>query len=876
MKTRNRLIGLFIAIAVIFSSISFNSMAFAEENISDEILIQDVDIEEGLAEGEGEEEALPEGEEEGLPEEVSQELPQEELLEKEVVEEDLPKEELLPEDSGEEIAVPEVQNEQLKPEPLMVETQEKGNPNQYSIKTTDSTGNNVNDNFYDSKQDVYVRIDGEPFEYYVFVVSPNGTLLGSGGPFDPDVVFNLYDATQFDDTDNPGGSYNVWVGLVAEFDHSKMKNDHFKVRGPEPLGEIDITKIVKDKDEEINLDDETEFTFRLYKWVENKWEEVDKESPFNIIGNDTITIDNLPLGKYKVVEVDIPEGFELKSSSEVELELSNNHLEKKAEFTNKEIPPPPPGKGRITVHKRILRLKGQIDANLGNNTFTIRLRGPLDSELYAVRDLTINEDANGDNVTFDDLPFGDYIIEEIAVNGEPVNSSDYYIALPGNHGEDIGNEVEVDSNGTINRWLINKEKTPPLKGEIDISKKVIDEEDKVIANDKTVFKFRLYKWVDGEWEEVEGESPFYITGNATVTIDDLPLGKYKLVEVEVPEGYNLDSENDIEVVLNENNLEIKAEFTNKKSDAPPPWKGTIRIRKLIRENPNASVAGFEFELWKTGTKFAGPKTTNASGEVEFNNLPAGTYLIKEINTNYVAEYLDSNPVTIGPDMELENDDIWVIRVNNKRIPPPPKRGEIEVEKIVHNRSGNVISTNTRFYFELQMKVDGDWEVVDEGSILGNGSLVFDDLEDGEYRVREVYIDDDFRLVGTNNKEVEIKDASSEDVEFINRRVPPPPGDDDDDDDDNDNDNDDDDDDDEEEVPPDIPQAPPAIPVVPVMPVVPEVLEEVLEEVEIVEEPTPQVAPVAILPRTGAVNPTIFNGLGTILLGLGWFLKKKKD
>lgn len=611
------------------------------------------------------------------------------------------------------------------------------NPNQYSIKTTDSTGNNVNDNFYNTKQDVYVRIDGEPFEYYVFVVSPNGTMLGSGGPFDPEVVFNLYDATHFDDTDNPGGSYNVWVGLVQEFDHSKMKNDHFKVRGAEPedpLGEIDITKVVVDHEDEVITGNNTEFEFRLYMWVDDDWEEVDDESPFNITGNDTVTIDGLPLGKYKVVEEDTPDGFELDSANDVEVTLDKNHLERKVEFTNK---------------------------------------------------------------------------------------------------------MDDDS--------------PP----------------------------------------------------------------------------------------------------------PPPWEGTIRIQKLIREEPNESLAGFEFELWKDGVKVRGPESTDEYGKIDFTDLPAGEYEIRELESDFIADYLDDNPLEIGPEIENDNDDVWVVRVNNTRIEiddivvqklvsndddlsgfvfrlyrivddeeafvaerttgvtgrvvfedqpdgeyvlyevpkngyamgigapgsddgeeffhsenmtypievtnrklPTPELGEIEVEKTVLNKGGNTFSSNTRFYFILQI-FDDEWETIDSGSILGNGTLVFDDLEDGQYRVREVDIDSDFYLVGDNNIEVEIEDGSFEDVEFVNRQRPLPPDDDDDDDDDRPRPRPEPEDEDEDEDEP----------------------EQVLETTVVVEEPIPEappvvevveeVIPLATLPKTGASDATLFSGLGAAMLGLGLLIKKRR-
>ena len=111
MKTHSRLLAIIIAFAVIFSSIAFNSISFAEENPSEDqvVILEDSYEEEGLSEGEEEglpeeeivEEALPEGEgdEEGkeeldLPQEEAKE---EDLPKEEVVEEDLPKEDIIQE-----------------------------------------------------------------------------------------------------------------------------------------------------------------------------------------------------------------------------------------------------------------------------------------------------------------------------------------------------------------------------------------------------------------------------------------------------------------------------------------------------------------------------------------------------------------------------------------------------------------------------------------------------------------------------------------------------------------------------------------------------------------------------------------------------------
>ena len=250
----------------------------------------------------------------------------------------------------------------------------------------------------------------------------------------------------------------------------------------------------------------------------------------------------------------------------------------------------------------------------------------------------------------------------------------------------------------------------------------------------------------------------------------------------------------------------------------------------------------------------------------FENQPDGDYVIYEVPREGYFMGIGAPGSEEGYEFSHSIYTEYPIEVTDRKLPPPPERGSIEVKKIVQTRSGNVIQgNNTRFYFELQRRVEGSWVSVDEGSILGNGTLVFDDLVDGEYRVREVRINDDYDLFSSNNLIVEIKDGSDEDVEFINRRTPPPPpppmmtlhhqmmdG-------------------PNESPPPPPPPTPIPEPEVVVEEPIPEAPPEVLEEVE-VKEPVPE----AVLPKTGVANPFAISGFGGLLLGLGLLLRKRKN
>jgi hypothetical protein len=129
-----------------------------------------------------------------------------------------------------------------------------------AIFTTDSTCSGVDLNIYASKGLVY--LNGGPAHpgaaslpdgsYYVRVTNPGGSLLlgtsiGSGNdtPFvvSGGVVQGCYQLCSilisggnpdpncgYDDTDNPGGEYKVWVSTVSTFDNNSTKTDNFKVQ----------------------------------------------------------------------------------------------------------------------------------------------------------------------------------------------------------------------------------------------------------------------------------------------------------------------------------------------------------------------------------------------------------------------------------------------------------------------------------------------------------------------------------------------------------------------------------------------------------------------------------------------------------------------
>jgi hypothetical protein len=141
-----------------------------------------------------------------------------------------------------------------------------------AVFTTDSSCSGTDLNIYGSKSDVYV--DGGPAgksgsglppgSYCVQVTAPDGTVLGVSAPgavtvnssgsfvqcYQLSAILNTassgFTAAGYDDTNNPGGEYKVWVSTDCTFNPSSSKTDNFKVKsgggGPGSTATICVTK----------------------------------------------------------------------------------------------------------------------------------------------------------------------------------------------------------------------------------------------------------------------------------------------------------------------------------------------------------------------------------------------------------------------------------------------------------------------------------------------------------------------------------------------------------------------------------------------------------------------------------------------------------
>ncbi|WP_278320275.1 MSCRAMM family protein, partial [Clostridium thermobutyricum] len=109
--------------------------------------------------------------------------------------------------------------------------------------------------------------------------------------------------------------------------------------------------------------------------------------------------------------------------------------------------------------------------------------------------------------------------------------------------------------------------------------------------------------------------------NGSISLSGLAWGTYTVKEVKAPQGYELNNTPQT-VEVNANNVKLNQNliFTDAKLN------GSIKVTKLGKDG--AKLAGAEFTI--TGeNNFKKVITTDINGVATLNNLPWGTYTIKE-------------------------------------------------------------------------------------------------------------------------------------------------------------------------------------------------------------------------------------------------------
>lgn len=215
--------------------------------------------------------------------------------------------------------------------------------------------------------------------------------------------------------------------------------------------------------------------------------------------------------------------------------------------------------------------------------------------------------------------------------------------------------------------------------------------------------------------------------DGVVNFSDLKVGNYYIKESSdnyIP-GYEINSEI---IEVNIDSKETKSiDFYNKKS------KGKIYITKylevydrLLKEIPGKNI---EFALYDSNNNLIEVKKTNINGEITFDNLDIGKYIIKELSTDY--NYVISDPIEVEIKL-IDNK----ASTNNLTITNKLKKGNIVINK--YNEMNETL-------VDVEFKIYNDnFLVIKKTDELGK--IEINDIPIGKYFIQETKASNGYQIL----------------------------------------------------------------------------------------------------------------------------------
>lgn len=410
--------------------------------------------------------------------------------------------------------------------------------------------------------------------------------------------------------------------------------------------------------------------------------------------NGIANVKDLPYGKYTVIEVKAPDGYELDTTPK-DITVSKNNPNGKASIivVNKK---------KITTGALEVIKKDETGKLLAGAEFDVR-----DANGKVVGRITTG--ANG-LATLKNLPYGTYkLIETKAPDGYELDATPKTVTVS-----------KEDLNGVVSITVVNKkEKTT---GHLEVVKK--DEAGVLLAG----AEFDVYNATD----ELVGKITTDINGIGQ--LKDLPYGTYKLIETKAPDGYELDTTPKfITVSKTDPNGKASIEVINKKTELPAT--GSLKITKYVKDsNPIEYLQGAVFEVYDTNTQLVGTYKTDANGNILLNDLEPGKYYVVEIEAPPGYEQ-DSTFYEVA----VESGKIAEVRHANIK---KENLGALKITKYAKDEDGfetDTVLPNAAF------EVKDSAGTIHRGVTDVQGELFFSDLPAGEVSITETKAPDGYEI-----------------------------------------------------------------------------------------------------------------------------------
>ncbi|EOL49313.1 SpaA isopeptide-forming pilin-related protein [Enterococcus caccae] len=307
--------------------------------------------------------------------------------------------------------------------------------------------------------------------------------------------------------------------------------------------------------------------------------------------NGIATLKDLPYGTYKLIETKAPEGYELDATPKT-ITVSKSD---------------PNGVVSITVENKKAKTTGNLEVIKKDEAGTLLAGAEFD--VYNAKDELVGKvttDANGVG-QLNDLPYGTYkLIETKAPEGYELDATPHTITI-----------AKGDPNGKLSVDVVNKKIVLPVTGSLKITKYVKD-------SDPTVYlQGAVFEVYDNDNQLIGTHTT---DANGNILLNDLEPGKYYVIEVEAPPGYEQDS-TFYEVTVESGKIAEIRHANSKKDNL-----GGLKIKKFAKDEygfeTDTVLPNSEFEVKDSAGNIHKGKT-DPKGELFLSDLPAGEVLITE-------------------------------------------------------------------------------------------------------------------------------------------------------------------------------------------------------------------------------------------------------
>ncbi len=393
----------------------------------------------------------------------------------------------------------------------------------------------------------------------------------------------------------PFGTYQLIETKAPEGYELDTTPRYVTVSKTDPNGKVSITVLNKEKVATGSLEVIKEDESGKQRLAGAEFEVRDANG--KVVGNITTdengmaTLKDLPRGTYQLIETKAPEGYELDATPKTVVISKDD----------------PNGVVSITITNKLEKTTGDLEVVKKDEAGTLLAGAEFD--VYNSNDQLVGKittDANGIG-QLTDLPYGTYkLIETKAPEGYELDTTPRFITLS-----------KTDPNGKASIEIVNKKIELPATGSLKVIKYVKDS-DPIVYLPGAVFE--VY---DGDTNLI---GTYTTDSNGEILLTDLEPGKYYVIEIEAPPGYEQDT-TFYEVTVESGKVAEVRHANVKKENL-----GGLKITKYAKDEDGFETTNVlpnaEFEVTDSaGNVHKG--TTDTQGELFFPGLPAGEVTITE-------------------------------------------------------------------------------------------------------------------------------------------------------------------------------------------------------------------------------------------------------